>query len=142
MKKNLLYLFACLFIMSLTVACGEDEFDFKGTILNPIENVEIKNGNVIYTVDSGEAAEIFYYNFVDGKLDNVKAEVHYKEKKLADIAYSAFESLGAEGKELMTVKKDGKVLKIDYKKESEEFSYYEGFTAQQLADILNGEFSW
>ena len=142
MKKSLLYLFACLFCLSLTVACSDDDYDFKGTPDNPVTSVEIKNGNVVSKTDNGEMAEVTYYNFVNGKLDNIKTEVHYKSGKLADAAYTIWKEMASsEDKEQMSVKKDGSVIKIEYKKGFEDFDYYGDLTAQQLAAVLSGDYS-
>ena len=129
--------------MLFTISCNKDEFDFQGSTTDPIETVEVKDGNVIHTIDEGVAASIMYYNFVGGKLDNIKAEAHYKDKKAANAAYDLWEMMtSAEEKNLMSVKKDGKVIKIDYLKGNEEYEFWGDFTAEQLAAALKGDINY
>ena len=137
MKKSLFYLLACVSVMLFTVSCNKDEFDFQGSLGNPVTSVEIKNGNVICTVDEGEIATIMYYNFVDGKLNNIKSDVHYKNKTLANAAYDVWKMISeTEDNEFKSVEKDGKVLKIEYKLNSYEFMAAEDLTAEELAERL------
>ena len=141
MKKSLLYLFVCLFSMSLTVACGDDDnndIEFKGSPTNPITSVDLKKGNVVHKSDDGETVEIYYYNFVKGKLDNIKAEIHYKTEELADVSYNYWKNeTSAEEKEFTSVKKNGKTIKAEFGKGSDYLKRFQGATAAQLVEYLN-----
>ena len=136
MKKSLFYLFACASVMLFTISCNKDEVDFDGSITNPITSVEVKDGNVVSKIDNGQMVEIIYYNYVGGKLDNMKVEIHHKSKDVANITYDALKSLGELDSEFSSIAKDGKVIKLEYKKDSGEFETLANFSAEELAAHL------